>query len=290
MAERIRTATVRGIPMQYDERGEGRPVLVIHGFGLDRHVSAHALEPIFAARPGAGAGWRRIYLDMPGHGGTPGPAWLTSEDEMLQVLEEFADAVAAGERLVVIGSSWGGYLAHALANRRAYRIDGLLLIVPLAHAERATRDLPLRTVLVEDPEAIADLQPDEETWLETYTVQDAAMLAKFRAVKDLQPPDEPFQERLGPQYALSFEAELTAPIAAPTLIVAGRQDAIVGYRDAWPLLDHLPRATFAVLDRAGHGLEDEQTTLFRALAHEWLDRVEEYVAQGRTDASAPSAG
>ncbi len=36
-----------------------------------------------------------------------------------------------------------------------------------------------------------------------------------------------------------------------------------------------PRATFAVLDRAGHGLTMEQTGLFRALVAEWLDRVEE---------------
>ena len=41
-----------------------------------------AFEPIFTARPGAGAGWRRIYPDMPGHGLTPGPDWLTTERRM----------------------------------------------------------------------------------------------------------------------------------------------------------------------------------------------------------------
>ena len=42
------------------------------------------------------------------------------------------------------------------------------------------------------------------------------------------------------------------------------------------LLDECPRGTLAVLDRAGHGVSIEQQTLFRALASEWLDRVEEY--------------
>ncbi len=37
-----------------------------------------------------------------------------------------------------------------------------------------------------------------------------------------------------------------------------------------------PRGTFAVLDRAGHGLEVEQEKVFNCLVDEWLDRVEEY--------------
>jgi pimeloyl-ACP methyl ester carboxylesterase len=213
---------------------------------------------------------------MPGHGATPAPDWLASEDEMLDVLEGFVDAVAGGARLVVVGTSWGAYLAHALANRRADWIDGLMLTVPVARADRARRDLPSRTVLVSDPRAIADVRPGEEIWLEVAVVQTEEMLARFRAVEEGPSPDEAFQQRLEPRYAFSFEPELTARIEAPTLVVAGRQDSIVGYRDAWPLLEHLPRATFAVLDRAGHALEDEQSALFSALAGEWLDRVEEW--------------
>jgi pimeloyl-ACP methyl ester carboxylesterase len=57
-----------------------------------------------------------------------------------------------------------------------------------------------------------------------------------------------------------------------------RQDSVVGYRDAWAILENYPRGTFAVLDRAGHFLAAEQEDLFHALAGEWLDRVEEYYA------------
>jgi len=49
-----------------------------------------------------------------------------------------------------------------------------------------------------------------------------------------------------------------APFLAPTLILTGRQDNICGYRDAWEVLELYPRATFAVLDRAGHILRGEQ--------------------------------
>jgi pimeloyl-ACP methyl ester carboxylesterase len=63
------------------------------------------------------------------------------------------------------------------------------------------------------------------------------------------------------------------------LILTGRQDASVGYAGAWRLLEHYPRATFAVLDRAGHGLPHEQVELLGALLGEWLDRVGEHRAR-----------
>jgi hypothetical protein len=53
---------------------------------------------------------------------------------------------------------------------------------------------------------------------------------------------------------------------------------MVGYRDAWGILENFPRATFAVLDRSGHFLEIEQQDLLSALAGEWLDRVEQYTS------------
>jgi pimeloyl-ACP methyl ester carboxylesterase len=44
---------------------------------------------------------------------------------------------------------------------------------------------------------------------------------------------------------------------------------------AGELLEHYPRATFAVLDRAGHALPHEQPELLHGLVTEWLDRVRE---------------
>jgi pimeloyl-ACP methyl ester carboxylesterase len=268
-----RTIDVRGIPVLFEEVGEGRPVMVVHGFSLEHRVVMPNYEPVFEKR----SGYRRIYLDMPGHGRTPAPDWLESEDQVFEVLTEFADAVAPGERLVLIGESWGAYHAHALASRQADRIDGLMMAVPVARATHSLRDVPESIAIVGDARVAEGLTPDEqEMFLLGATVQTPELLARFMELGRMLQPDEAFVERLAPNYALSFEAELTATIPAPALIIAGRQDAIVGYRDQWPLLDHLPRASFVVLDRAGHFLEDEQQGLLSVLTAEWLDRVEEF--------------
>jgi len=79
------------------------------------------------------------------------------------------------------------------------------------------------------------------------------------------------------KYAYSFDVDaVSEPFPGPTLIVTDRQDSIAGYRDAWKILDNYPRATYVVLDRAGHMLEETED-LVHVLINDWLDRVEENI-------------
>ena len=137
------------------------------------------------------------------------------------------------------------------------------------------------TTLVEDPELMSQLgEADAEALQQNAVVQTPAFMDKLR--EEILPAWEaadmdflaPFGEES--RWAISFDVDdLPEPLRSPVLIVTGRQDAAVGYRDAWRIVENFPRGTFAVLDRAGHGLEVEQMGLFRALVSEWLDRVEE---------------
>jgi pimeloyl-ACP methyl ester carboxylesterase len=81
-------------------------------------------------------------------------------------------------------------------------------------------------------------------------------------------------KKLHGEFSVNVDA-LHEPFEKPTLIVMGRQDSYVGYRDSWAILEIYPHATFAILDRAGHfiGRPHEQRILFIALINEWLDRV-----------------
>jgi pimeloyl-ACP methyl ester carboxylesterase len=83
-------------------RGDGVPIVLIHGWSADRRYMIADLEPVFATSPG----WRRIYLDLPGHGATPAPSWLSTQDQMLAILSGFIDAVVSPDRFAVVGSSY----------------------------------------------------------------------------------------------------------------------------------------------------------------------------------------
>jgi len=263
---------VRDVVFNYEDVGLGRPLLVLHGWPLDhRHVAAD-MEPLFAER----SGWRRIYPDLPGFGRTAAPEWLASHDQMLDLVGEFLDAVAPGERFALAGTSYGGYLARGLTCRRGDEMDGLLLSVPHFATDERRGALPERQVLREDADFLAALQPGEESAREIVVMQSTEVLEDQR--RSILPAiplhDEAFGERMDEHF--SFPLALPRPFPAPTLIVTGRFDQACGYEDAYRVLADFPRATFAVLDCAGHALPMERKGPFRALVADWLDRVEEY--------------
>ena len=266
---------VLGLPVNYEEVGEGRAVVFLHGGGADHRLMSVAFEPIFETRKG----WRRIYPDLPGMGRTPAPDWITGQDDMLAVVEGFVAAVVPGEeRVALVGASYGGYLALGFVHRRPEKLDGLALIAPSIDADGDPARLPAHQVFARDDAAVASLAEDERPWLGTSVVQVAETLEFFRAgvMPGRRLADGAFLERLdgGPGLSIDVAGPLPAPFPGPTLILAGRQDNIVGWADAIPLLHSFPRATYAVLDRAGHGVRAEQNVLFRALVGEWLDRLE----------------
>jgi len=269
---------VKSIPLYYEEFGTGNPIVMLHGWPSDHRHMVADMEPLFEHRQG----WRRIYPDLPGMGKTPGADWITHQDDMLEMLVAFLQQVAPDQRYVVAGSSYGGYMARGLVYRLGEKIDGVSLMVPVIETEESKQHIPPPQVLVEDPQFQAALTPGDAVVSRMVVVQSPGRLEFFR--KYIQPAiaiaDHAFLGRVAKNYAFSFPVDqLTKPFPGPALILTGRQDSSCGYRDALNLLDNYPRGTFAVLDRAGHGLGVEQKGLFRALAQEWLDRVEEYIAR-----------
>jgi pimeloyl-ACP methyl ester carboxylesterase len=269
---------LEGITLHYDVTGEGRPLLILPGWSASAHFTAYFMEPLFEGRPG----WCRIYVDPPGHGRTEGPEWIEDMDGVLEVLTQFVDAVMPGENYAVAGWSAGAYLARGLLHHHKERIEGLFMAAPLIFPDDTAREVPPLTVVVEEPGLITGEEPEELEGLMAYVaVRTRAYFEQFVAYPG--PPegedgDPAFQERIRQDpanYCCSFDVDaLDEPFPKPTLIVAGRQDNVVGYRDAWKILENFPRATFVVFDRAGHFLE-EKSDLNRALVWEWLDRVEE---------------
>lgn len=270
--------SIRGVDIFYEERGAGRPVVMLHGMPGDHRMMVDDLEPVFEGR----TGWRRIYPDLPGMGQTRAADWIATQDDMLAAVLAFIEAVAPGERFTLAGTSYGGYLARGVVYERGAAMDGLLLNVPLVQVDPAKQQLPERRVLREDPAFLRALRPEEERVGEVLVVQSLAALERARALilPAVAAVDHGFLQRLRAHYAFGFDVDaLPAPFPAPALFLAGRFDHWCGYREAWELLEDYPRATFAVLDRAGHALPVEQRALFRALVGEWLDRVEEYSAR-----------
>ena len=273
---------LENITVHYEVFGEGKPMIIVPGWGLNTRLTAHELEPCFQRREG----WKRIYIDPPGHGKTPGKDWVTNQDQILEVILACVDRLIAGQRFSLIGISLGGYLARGVLRSRAEFVDGMAMIVPAILAEDERRTLPPHKILVEDPAVRADATAAEAGLFDMAVVITRKWLDLQRSFPEVPEPesgDLGFLTAIREQpekYAFSFDVDdLSTPFPGPSLIITGRQDSIVGYQDAWKILKNYPRATYVVFDRAGHLLE-EKADLVNLLLNEWLDRIEESKSQG----------
>jgi len=264
------------ITLNYQKVGSGKPLLFLHGGVGDHQPWLQALEPLFESRQG----WERIYLDLPGHGQTQAPDWLTTDDQVLDILLRFIDQVIPDQRFVVAGFSWGGYVAQGIIYQRFSDVDGLLLIAPGTHREEEPN--LERTILAKDEVLVSRLDDlMKELANGVLVVQNQRTIDRLQTLsqsfQSIMKDDTNFAARF--QWGFSFDIDkLPKPYDRPTLFLLGRQDHIVSYRNVWQVLENFPRATFAVLDQAGHGITGmEQIQVSQSLINDWIDRVEEGV-------------
>jgi pimeloyl-ACP methyl ester carboxylesterase len=265
--------------VHYHALGHGKPLITVSGAPGDHRIILSWLEPLFNARPG----WQRLYFDLPGTGLSRGAAEITGSDQMLDVVCDFIDAVLPGQSFALLGLSYGGYLARGVVYRKPVLVDGLCLLVPWL-SDHVDQTLPAPATFVENPALLAQLPPDEAERFAGLTVlQMPELLEWYRdvVVPARQGADWTVLDQVVANYQFTFDVAAQR-FEKPVLVLTGRQDTHVGYRDGWDILQCYPRATFAVLDRAGHALGMEQGQLFHALVNEWLDRVEEERAGGGT--------
>ena len=147
--------------------GTGIPILILHGFCVD-HRFLLGLDPTFAAE----GQWRRVYIDLPGMGGSNAGPEIESADAVAKAVVEFARDTFQNGKFAVFGSSFGGMIARHLAAEFGEQILGLALLCPVAVAEPSDRALPPKTVLQADPELLESLDvEDARDYAETAVIQ-----------------------------------------------------------------------------------------------------------------------
>jgi len=269
---------LQNIEIYYEIHGEGIPILMIHGFTPDHHVVKGPMESLFKNR----TGFRRIYFDLPGMGKTKGEKWIKNSDQILEIITQFIEKIIPNKKFLIVAESYGGYLARGLIYKELYEILGICFICPLIVPDHQKRDLPEFTPIIQDKAFLETLDPEvSNEFTEFVIIQNERVWKGFKdnVLIGLQAADEKFLDEIYTK-GYAFSSDIDKKIKKfenPVLFLLGKQDISVGYRDAWQILESYPRASFVILDKAGHLLEVEQKTLFDALVNEWLDRVIETI-------------
>ncbi|EAQ00188.1 hydrolase, alpha/beta fold family protein [Janibacter sp. HTCC2649] len=251
---------------------DGTPVVAIHGWSPDHRLMTGFLEPLFEVE----VGYRRIYPDLPAMGASPVRDTVSTK-QLVDRVEAMLDERLDGAPFLLVGESYGGYVSREIVRRRPDQVLGLALVCPIGPVlDRAARTKAPEVVLERDEDFLATLaDADRLEFEDGAVVQTAGTYAVF--ARDVAPGlalmDREGMARIHAGWDLGHLPEDGRTFDRPTLWLLGRQDASVGYRDQWELIEHYPRSTYAVLDRAGHNAQYERTALTQALFVDWMDRV-----------------
>ena len=231
---------VNGVPMWYDERGDGDPLVLLHGGLSDSRDFTGSLDTL--------AGRFRLLLpERRGHGHTADTAGPLTIEVMAQDTIAFLDKLVGGPARLV-GYSAGAIVALGVALRRPDLVDRLVLISCAFHRD----GMILRpTAGVEPPPqlvaAYAEVSPDGAEHL-------PVVIAKIARSVDEEPG--------------LTAADLRA-VRCRTLVMVGDDD-IVTLEHTLALYRGLPNAELAVVPAASHLLLFEKPELCTRLVSEFL--------------------
>jgi pimeloyl-ACP methyl ester carboxylesterase len=254
-----RFVTVDGVRLHYIERGQGEPVVLIHGNGtMIQDFTSSGLVDRLAER------YRVIVFDRPGYGYSERPRGLWTPRAHARLFDKAIRRLGI-EQATVLGHSWGTMVAVALALQSPELVRGLVLVsgyyYPTARAD----------VVLLSPPAIPVIGDAMR-----YTISPlVAGLARPALIKRVFQPDRvprrfdrefPKDLMLRPSQlrAAAEDAALMTPAAAelrhhygelklPVAILAGGDDQIADVgRQSRTLHEAIPGSEFEVLPGHGH--------------------------------------
>ncbi|MFO7723766.1 MAG: alpha/beta fold hydrolase [Bacteroidales bacterium] len=121
------SAMVEGIPLAYNDRGSGKPLVLLHGFMESSEIwDEYATELSETSRV--------ITPDLPGHGSSGMMGTVHRMDEMAMLIYRLLQHLNALP-CTLVGHSMGGYVALELAAHHPEAIEALCLFHSNAHED-----------------------------------------------------------------------------------------------------------------------------------------------------------
>ena len=266
--EIARSVQAAGITTNYHDVGDGFPALFIHGSGPG--VSAWANWRL--VMPDLSGRLRVIAPDMAGFGFSERPAGIRYDlDTWVAQAIGLLDALGL-EQADVVGNSFGGALALAMAIRHPQRVRRLVLMGSVGVPFDITEGL----------DAVWGYTPSFENMrrIMDYFAWDRSLvndeLAELRYRASIRPG---FQESFGAMFpaprqrwvdALASREEHIRALPHETLIVHGRDDRVIPLLTSLKLVEWIDRSQLHVYGRCGHWTQIEHAARFAKLVGDFL--------------------
>ena len=233
-------------------------ILFFHGFGSSLHTWeawASALESTY----------RVVRFDLPGNGlSDPDPTGDYSDERSLQLFLAVMDSLGLA-KAGIAGHSIGGRLAWTFAARHPERVERLVLVAPdgfaspgfeYGRAADVPASLALMRYMLPKPLLTMSLEPAYAD----PTVMTPALATRYHEMMLAPGARQAMLARMR-QTVLTDPVPQLRGIQAPTLLIWGKQDAMIPFANADDYLGALPNARLSALPGVGHVPHEERAEL-----------------------------
>lgn len=253
-----------GVELHHESRGEGEPVLFLHGFPF----TGALWDPVVERLDG---GWRCILPDLRGMGRSPATA-AAGMDDYADDLARLLDALGETRPVVLVGMSMGGYVAFAFARRHPERVRALALVATRAQADTeegargrlATADRVLR----EGSRVVAD---DMVGKLFGASAP-GELRARWHAIMAATPP-EGVAAVLRAMAARPDSFGTLRELDGPVLVVVGEEDGIAPVEDGRRMAEAARAGRLVTVPGAGHMVPVERPDAVADALWRFLDSL-----------------
>lgn len=250
--------SIAGVEIEMLERGQGAPILYLHGGGgIGSDVSF--LELLAKGR-------RVLAPSHPGFGKSSLPDWLDSVDDIAHIYLELMDRLGLA-RTDIVGFSIGGWIAAELATKVPERFSRLVLIGPVGVKTGRPDKLDIPDVFAMPRDKLDRLRfhdPAKHAGdFAALSDEDLFIVARNRETLALL-TWEPYMHNPKLNHRLHR-------VNAPALFLRGASDGIVSaeYLERYAAL--LPNARIETIGEAGHLPQLEQPSATAAKVLQFLN-------------------
>lgn len=255
---------VSGIKLGYEIDGQGPPLVLLHGFPLNRAMwrpQVAALRDRFTI----------ITPDFRGFGESDIPSGPLTMDDYAQDVLGLLDALGQ-TRVMLGGCSMGGYVAFRVLARAADRITAVLIADSRAEPDteegRQRRQAAIKRIEADGPSAFLE----EFASLLVGPTTKAQRPGVIAAVRQIigSPDHRSLIAALSAQATRPDSRPLLPSITAPTLVVVGEEDTLTPPASSEAMVGALPHARMITIPGAGHLANLEAPEAFNRAAREFL--------------------
>ena len=269
----LRQVDVVGARANYVERGEGPPLVLVHGLS---GAWQNWLEQI----PRLSRTHRVIAVDLPGFGASPMPPWPISIGAYGTFVRDFCERVGVS-RCALVGNSMGGFIATEVAISDPGRVEKLVLVSAAGITWAKARREPAAVLARMGRAAGPYFLKFQLSGIRRPRIRQGAFGGIFFDPNGLR--RELLWENIVPALRSPgyYDAMTTLvgydirhrleEIEVPTLIVWGRNDRVVPVPAALAYKRRIgDNAQVEIFDRCGHVPQIERPTRFNRVLEEFL--------------------